>query len=111
MIFANGGSGDADRAVAPRVFGARRPAAATRHCSAPCTSSSGGGTTGLLRDANLIETRRQGRSVRHSLTPLGRTMPGQLAPVTDMTGITDAVGGTDGTDGTDGAAGRRHTPV
>ena len=33
----------------------------------------------VLRDANLVETRRQGRSVRHSLTPLGRTMVGQLA--------------------------------
>ena len=32
----------------------------------------------VLRDANLIETRREGRSVRHSLTPLGRTMLGQL---------------------------------
>ena len=32
----------------------------------------------VLRDANLIETRRQGRSVRHSLTPLGRTIVGQL---------------------------------
>jgi DNA-binding transcriptional ArsR family regulator len=32
----------------------------------------------VLRDANLIETRREGRSVRHSLTPLGRTMLGHL---------------------------------
>jgi DNA-binding transcriptional ArsR family regulator len=32
----------------------------------------------VLRDANLIETCRQGRSVRHSLTPLGRTIMGQL---------------------------------
>ena len=32
----------------------------------------------VLRDANLIETRRNGRSVRHSLTPLGRTMLGHL---------------------------------
>ena len=32
----------------------------------------------VLRDADLIETRREGRSVRHSLTPLGRTMLGQL---------------------------------
>jgi DNA-binding transcriptional ArsR family regulator len=32
----------------------------------------------VLRDAYLIETRREGRSVRHSLTPLGRTMLGQL---------------------------------
>lgn len=40
----------------------------------------------VLRDANLIETRRQGRSVRHSLTVLGRAMAGQL-PV-DLTGQT-----------------------
>lgn len=32
----------------------------------------------VLRNAYLIETRREGRSVRHSLTPLGRTMLGQL---------------------------------
>jgi len=32
----------------------------------------------VLRDANLIETRRQGRSVRHSLTPMGRSIVGQL---------------------------------
>jgi DNA-binding transcriptional ArsR family regulator len=32
----------------------------------------------VLRDANLIQTRREGRSVRHSLTPLGRTMVGRL---------------------------------
>jgi DNA-binding transcriptional ArsR family regulator len=32
----------------------------------------------VLRDANLIQTQRQGRSVRHSLTPLGRTIVGQL---------------------------------
>jgi DNA-binding transcriptional ArsR family regulator len=32
----------------------------------------------VLRDAYLIETRREGRSVRHSLTPLGRTILGQL---------------------------------
>jgi hypothetical protein len=38
----------------------------------------------VLRDANLIQTRREGRSVRHSLTPLGRTMVGQLP--TDLTG-------------------------
>jgi DNA-binding transcriptional ArsR family regulator len=38
----------------------------------------------VLRDANLIETHRQGRSVRHSLTPLGRTMVGQLRA--DLTG-------------------------
>ena len=38
----------------------------------------------VLRHANLIETQRQGRSVRHSLTPLGRTMVGQLRA--DLTG-------------------------
>ncbi len=41
----------------------------------------------VLRDAYLIETRREGRSVRHSLTPLGRTVLGQLppAPVASVT--------------------------
>ena len=34
----------------------------------------------VLREAYLIETRREGRSVRHSLTPLGRTILGQLRP-------------------------------
>jgi len=33
----------------------------------------------VLREANLIETRREGRSVRHSLTALGATMLGYLA--------------------------------
>ncbi len=37
----------------------------------------------VLRDAYLIETRREGRSVRHSLTPLGRTMLGHLRPAAD----------------------------
>jgi DNA-binding transcriptional ArsR family regulator len=32
----------------------------------------------VLRDASLIETRREGRAVRHSLTALGRTMLGHL---------------------------------
>jgi DNA-binding transcriptional ArsR family regulator len=32
----------------------------------------------VLRDAYLIETSREGRAVRHSLTPLGATMIGQL---------------------------------
>ena len=40
----------------------------------------------VLRDANLIETRREGRSVRHSLTPLGRTMLGQLRLTTEEPG-------------------------
>jgi DNA-binding transcriptional ArsR family regulator len=34
--------------------------------------------TKVLRDAQLIETRRHGRAVRHSLTALGRTILGQL---------------------------------
>jgi DNA-binding transcriptional ArsR family regulator len=34
----------------------------------------------VLRDAYLIETRREGRAVRHSLTALGRTILGQLRP-------------------------------
>lgn len=33
----------------------------------------------VLRDANLIETRREGRAVRHSLAALGRTLLGQLS--------------------------------
>lgn len=32
----------------------------------------------VLRDAYLIDTRREGRAVRHSLTALGRTMLGRL---------------------------------
>ena len=40
----------------------------------------------VLRDASLIETRRQGRGVRHSLTSLGAMMGGQLpAPGTPPT--------------------------
>jgi DNA-binding transcriptional ArsR family regulator len=34
----------------------------------------------VLREAYLVETRREGRSVRHSLTPLGSTILGQLRP-------------------------------
>jgi DNA-binding transcriptional ArsR family regulator len=34
----------------------------------------------VLREAYLIQTCREGRSVRHSLTPLGRTILGQLRP-------------------------------
>ena len=36
----------------------------------------------VLRDAYLIETSREGRVARHSLTALGRTMLGQLPTVT-----------------------------
>lgn len=39
----------------------------------------------VLREANLIDTRRQGRSVRHSLTPMGRSIVGQL-PAAALTG-------------------------
>jgi DNA-binding transcriptional ArsR family regulator len=40
----------------------------------------------VLRDADLIETRREGRSVRHSLTPLGRTVLGHLGPTAEKPG-------------------------
>jgi DNA-binding transcriptional ArsR family regulator len=40
----------------------------------------------VLRDANLIETRREGRSVRHSLTPLGSAMLGELRLMTEEPG-------------------------
>jgi DNA-binding transcriptional ArsR family regulator len=40
----------------------------------------------VLREAYLTETRRAGRSVRHSLTPLGRTMLGQLRPPAEVPG-------------------------
>ena len=36
--------------------------------------------------ADLIETRREGRSVRHSLTPLGRTVLGHLRPTAEWPG-------------------------
>lgn len=53
--------GTADLAATARIS----PASASEHAK-------------VLRQACLIETRRAGRSVRHSLTPLGRTMLGQL---------------------------------
>jgi DNA-binding transcriptional ArsR family regulator len=34
----------------------------------------------VLREAYLVQTCRAGRSVRHSLSPLGRTILGQLRP-------------------------------
>jgi DNA-binding transcriptional ArsR family regulator len=40
----------------------------------------------VLRDANLIQTRREGRSVRHSLTTLGHAMLGQVRLTTDEPG-------------------------
>jgi hypothetical protein len=36
----------------------------------------------VLRAANLIETSREGRAARHSVTPLGQTMLGQLTAAT-----------------------------
>jgi DNA-binding transcriptional ArsR family regulator len=56
--------GTVDLAVTVRIS----PASASEHAK-------------VLRDAYLIETRREGRSVRHSLTPLGRTVLGQLPPL------------------------------
>jgi DNA-binding transcriptional ArsR family regulator len=53
--------GTVDLAVTVRIS----PASASEHAK-------------VLRDAYLIETHREGRSVRHSLTPLGRTVLGQL---------------------------------
>jgi len=53
--------GTVDLAVTVRIS----PASASEHAK-------------VLRDACLIDTRREGRSVRHSLTPLGRTVLGQL---------------------------------
>jgi DNA-binding transcriptional ArsR family regulator len=58
--------GTADLADAVRVS----PASASEHAK-------------VLRAAHLIETRREGRTVRHSLTALGRTVLGQLPAVGD----------------------------
>jgi DNA-binding transcriptional ArsR family regulator len=53
--------GTAELAAAVRIS----PASASEHAK-------------VLRDAYLIDTRREGRSVRHSLTVLGRTVLGHL---------------------------------
>ena len=64
-------------------------AAVLRALSAPLGTAELAGVVGIspasasehakvLRDGRLIETSRAGRSARHSLTPLGRTMLGQL---------------------------------
>jgi DNA-binding transcriptional ArsR family regulator len=64
-------------------------AAVLRALAEPCGTADLAATTGIsvasasehakvLREADLIQTRREGRSVRHSLTPLGRTILGQL---------------------------------
>ena len=64
-------------------------AAVLRALAEPCGTADLAATTGIsaasasehakaLRDADLVQTRREGRSVRHSLTPLGRTMLGRL---------------------------------
>jgi DNA-binding transcriptional ArsR family regulator len=41
----------------------------------------------ILRDASLIETRRAGRSVRHSLTTLGAAVLGQLPADINLPGV------------------------
>jgi DNA-binding MarR family transcriptional regulator len=48
-------------------------------CISPATASE---HAKVLREAQLIETRREGRAVSHSLTPLGRTILGQLPDAT-----------------------------
>jgi Helix-turn-helix domain len=64
-------------------------AAVLRALSAPRSTSELAGVVGIspasasehakvLRDGSLIETSREGRLARHALTPLGRTMLGQL---------------------------------
>jgi DNA-binding transcriptional ArsR family regulator len=56
--------GTAELAVAVRIS----PASASEHAK-------------ILRDASLIETRREGRGVRHSLTALGTAMAGAVLDV------------------------------
>lgn len=58
--------GTAELAAAVRIS----PASASEHAK-------------VLRDASLIETRREGRGVRHSLTALGAAMAGQLPSAGD----------------------------
>lgn len=59
--------GTADLACAVRIS----PASASEHAK-------------VLRGAHLIEARREGRTVRHSLTALGRTVLGQLSSPGDQ---------------------------
>jgi DNA-binding transcriptional ArsR family regulator len=81
-------AGDAGNDSLAILIGSTR-AAVLRALAEPCGTADLAATTGIsvasasehakvLRDADLIQTRREGRSVRHSLTPLGRTILGQL---------------------------------
>jgi DNA-binding transcriptional ArsR family regulator len=81
-------SGEAGHDSLAILIGSTR-AAVLRALAEPCGTADLAATTGIsaasasehakaLRDADLVQTRREGRSVRHSLTPLGRTMLGQL---------------------------------
>ena len=81
-------SGEAGNDSLAILIGSTR-AAVLRALAEPCGTADLAATTGIsaasasehakaLRDADLVQTRREGRSVRHSLTPLGRTMLGQL---------------------------------
>ena len=81
-------SGEAGNDSLAILIGSTR-AAVLRALAEPCGTADLAATTGIsaasasehakaLRDADLVQTRREGRSVRHSLTPLGRTMLGRL---------------------------------
>jgi len=93
----NGPASGPDHALPPGVAGndslailiGSTRAAVLRALAEPCGTAGLAATTGIsaasasehakaLRDADLVQTRREGRSVRHSLTPLGRTIVGQL---------------------------------
>jgi hypothetical protein len=67
--------GDGDGLAA--LLGPTR-AAVLRALSAPRGPASASEHAKVLREVNLIETSRQGRAARHSLTPLGAVMLGQL---------------------------------
>ena len=80
-------SGEAGNDSLAILIGSTR-AAVLRALAEPCGTADLAATTGIsaasasehakaLRDADLVQTRREGRWVRHSLTPLGRTMLGQ----------------------------------
>ena len=62
-------AGRPQRHAPTHAAGNRRPAAHTASASEHAK---------VLREVYLIETLREGRAVRHSLTALGRTMLGQL---------------------------------
>jgi DNA-binding transcriptional ArsR family regulator len=77
------------RAAVLRALGKPRGTAdlATTVGVSPATASE---HAKVLRDASLIETRREGRTVRHSLTALGRTIVGQLPPASNGRGAESA---------------------